>query len=149
MTDRSQNQEAAMQRKEVLVIRIGVSLEGITQVEQQEASDPVKPGSSSPEAQTSSADADLPSRPPRFRGRDNDPNQARTGDRRAMSDAQRRILFRLAYSLGDRDGALDRVLEALGVGRLEWATRVDASRAIDALKAQTTRDRPTNGGRHA
>jgi hypothetical protein len=149
MTDRDQNQEAAVQRKEVLVIRIGVSLEGITQVEQQQVASAAEPEAPPTDAPSSSQDAAPPSRPPRFRGRDNDPNQARTGDRRAMSDAQRRILFRLAYSLGDRDGALDRVLEALGVGRLEWATRVDASRAIDALKAQTTRDRPTNGGRHA
>ena len=89
---------------------------------------------------------------PRFRGRDERPTEARQGDNRAMTDAQRKALFRLAYGLGERDSALDRVLGALGVDRLEWATRVQASRAIDALKAETGKghpDRPTNGGRHA
>jgi hypothetical protein len=34
MTDRDQNQEAATQRKEVLVVRIGVSIEGVATAEQ-------------------------------------------------------------------------------------------------------------------
>jgi hypothetical protein len=65
-----------------------------------------------------------------------------------MTEAQRKALFRLSYEIGDREGALDRVLHALGVGRLEWATRAQASRAIDLLKAdveRTPHSQPTNG----
>jgi hypothetical protein len=84
-------------------------------------------------------------RPPRFRGRDDRPTDARRGDDRAMSSEQRRLLFRLAYSLGDsRESAADRVLKALGVERFEWATRAMASSAIDRLKAEANR-RPSEG----
>jgi len=138
--------------KEMFVIRIAVSLEQVAEAEEVTTSGamvterPEQEGSPPPEHRSDSAE-----RPPRFRGRDDQPNEARTGDRRAMSDSQRKLLFRLAYGLGDRDGALDRVLEALGVGRLEWATRADASRAIDSLRAasdQAAPQRPGNGASH-
>lgn len=75
--------------------------------------------------------------PEPYRGRDNHPTEAAPDDRRAMSDMQKKYLFRLAYDLGEtRDTARDRVLKALGVERLEYATRVDASRAIDGLNAE-------------
>ena len=141
-----------MDRKDLFVIRIGVSLEGITQVEPVEAASTAEPEVQPADEPSSSAQAAPPPRPPRFRGRDDQPNEARTGDRRAMSDSQRKLLFRLAYSQGDKESALDRVLEALGLGRLEWATRADASRAIDVLKAATAErppDRRSNGGRRA
>lgn len=74
---------------------------------------------------------------PRARGRDNQPQIAEPGDRRAMSDEQKKFLFRLAYQLGEtREGAARRVLAALGVERFEVATRVVAARAIDAMKAE-------------
>lgn len=85
------------------------------------------------------ARAELPSRTPgeRFRGRDANPTEAQPSDRRAMSDEQRKLLFRLAFESGaTRDNARERVLFALGVDRLEHATRVDASRAIDRLKRE-------------
>jgi hypothetical protein len=153
MTDCDQNQEAAVQRKEVLVIRIGVSIEGMATAEQVADPSRAEPTSVQPPPPSGQAAPEAPpARPPRFHGRDTRPTEARQGDARAMSDSQRKLLFRLAFSLGDRDGALDRVLEALGVGRLEWATRAHASKAIDALEAEAARrpsDRPTNGGRHA
>jgi hypothetical protein len=75
--------------------------------------------------------------PERYRGRDDRPTEASPGDRRAMSEEQKKLLFRLAFELGEtRETARDRVLRALGVERLEWATRPDASRAIDALKRE-------------
>jgi hypothetical protein len=86
--------------------------------------------------------------PRRFRGRDTRPTEAEPGDRRAMSEEQKKLLFRLAFENGSRDTARDRVLKALGVERLEWATRADASRAIDALKregASRTNEREANG----
>lgn len=77
------------------------------------------------------------SAPEPFRGRDDRPTEAAPDDRRAMSDMQKKYLYRLAYDLGEtRDTARDRVLKALGVERLEYATRVDASRAIDALNTE-------------
>jgi hypothetical protein len=55
-----------------------------------------------------------------------------------MSDAQKKLLFRLCFELGaTRENVREHVLKALGVERLEWATRLDASRAIDALKRET------------
>ena len=66
-----------------------------------------------------------------------------------MTDMQRKALFRIAYDLGDKESALGRILEALGVQRLEWATKAQASKAIEKLGAQ--RDRPlkrTNGASH-
>jgi hypothetical protein len=84
--------------------------------------------------------------PQRFRGRDTDPTNAAPGDNRAMSDDQRRFLFRLAFDLGEtRETARDRVLKALGVERLEWATRPIASRAIDALKHELLTRSPKGG----
>lgn len=84
---------------------------------------------------TSSSNAERP--PERFRGRDRTPTQVEPGDRRAMSDEQRKLLFRLAYDLGaTRETARDVVLKALGCERLEWAERPQASRAIDALKRE-------------
>ena len=75
--------------------------------------------------------------PQRFNGRDTSPTNVSPGDRRAMSDEQKKLLFRLAYSLGfEKDGARDKVLHALGVERLEWAERTMASKAIDALRAE-------------
>ena len=75
-----------------------------------------------------------PQRPEPFRGRDDHPTDAEPNDRRAMSEMQRKYLFRLAFDLGEsRETARDRVLKALGVDRFEHATRVDASRAIEAL----------------
>jgi hypothetical protein len=85
--------------------------------------------------------------PTRYRGRDNRPTEAEPGDKRAMSEEQRKLLFRLAFELGEtRETARDRVLKALGVERLEWATRVHASRAIDVLKREVaSRQNGTNG----
>lgn len=69
----------------------------------------------------------------------------------AMSEAQKKLLFRLAFDLGaTREDAHERVLVALGLERLEWATREDASRAIDKLQSERDRqERPMNGGTHA
>lgn len=83
-----------------------------------------------------------------FRGRDDNSANAR-GDERSMSTEQRKLLFRLAYSLGARkDEAVGKVLESLGVERFEWATRAQASAAIDALKEQTRRRRESSNGAH-
>jgi len=143
-----------MSKKEVFVIRIGVSIESVA-----DASVEASPGDKAPK-QSPSVPSNSPERrtesgnggwqPPRFQGRDNRPTEAYEGDRRAMSDAQKKALFRLAYTLGDREGALSRVLEALGVERLEWATRADASRAIDALKSKSGSGsgQPSNGAGH-
>ena len=81
-----------------------------------------------------------------YRGRDDRPTEAAPDDRRAMSDTQKKYLFRLAYDLGEtRDTARDRVLKALGAERLEWATRVDASRAIEALNRELGTKKPKRG----
>lgn len=97
----------------------------------------------------SASEEPMPPKPERFRGRDNRPTEAAHGDRRAMSEEQRKLLFRLAFDLGEtRETAGDRVLKTLGVERFEWATRLDASRAIDALKRESAgakRPKPTNG----
>ncbi len=86
------------------------------------------------------------STPEPFRGRDDHPTEAAPDDRRAMSDMQKKYLFRLAYDLGEtRDTARDRVLKALGVERLEWATRVDASHAINDLNRELDGKRPKRG----
>ena len=73
-----------------------------------------------------------------FRGRDRTPADAGpNGARLAMSAEQRKYVFRLVYSLvPSKDLALERVLTALGVERLEHATRADAARAIDSLKEE-------------
>lgn len=99
-----------------------------------------------------SGDSPEPTSPPqRFHGRDTRPTEAAQGDRRAMSEEQRKLLFRLAFELGEnRETAADRVLKTLGVERFEWATRADASRAIDALKRETASPapRPSSGNGH-
>jgi hypothetical protein len=62
-----------------------------------------------------------------------------------MSGEQKKLLYRLAFNLGEtRESSTARVLQALGVERLEWATRRMASQAIDALKAEVSKKR-TNG----
>ena len=95
-----------------------------------------------------SRQADAPrenGRPERFRGRDDRPTEVADGDKRAMSSEQRKYLYRLAFQLGEtKESSTGRVLQALGVERLEWATRRMASQAIDALKAEVARKR--NGG---
>jgi len=84
-------------------------------------------------------------RPERFRGRDDRPTEVAEGDKRAMSGEQKKLLYRLAFNLGaTRESSTVRVLEALGIERLEWATRRMASQAIDALKAEVAKKR-TNG----
>ena len=75
--------------------------------------------------------------PVKARGRDPQPQLAEPGDRRAMSDEQKKYLFRLSYQLGEsRESAARRVLVALGVEQFEVARRVAAARAIDAMKAE-------------
>jgi hypothetical protein len=110
-----------------------------------------KPATSSTAANPSNGQAQAPadrddSRPPqRFRGRDARPTEADPTERRAMSDEQRKLLFRLAFDGGaTKETVRDRVLAALGVERLEWATRPDASRAIDLLKGELAK-RASNG----
>ena len=143
-----------MSKKEVFVIRIGVSIESVADTSIETASSKDASGAKEPtepsSAERRSGSGTTAWQPPRFRGRDNRPTEAYEGEKRAMSDAQKKALFRLAYTLGDREGALTRVLQALGVERLEWATRADASRAIDALKAKASNvsGRPTNGASH-
>jgi hypothetical protein len=96
-----------------------------------------RPNGSDRESSTPRSGGNGKSAPEPYRGRDNHPTEAAPDDRRAMSDMQKKYLYRLAYDLGEtRDTARDRVLKALGVERLEYATRVDASRAIDALNAE-------------
>ncbi len=78
--------------------------------------------------------------PRRGHGRDERPEQAGANENKAMSDAQRKLLFRLAFNLGaTKENVRERVIKALGVDRLEWATRLDASKAIDTLKREATR----------
>lgn len=94
-------------------------------------------------------------RPPeRQRGRDDRPTeggQRDGGERRAMSANQRSLLFRLAYEEGhEGNAARDRVLGVLGVKRLEWATKLDASRAIEAMKREAAgkQNGQSNGAPH-
>ncbi len=78
--------------------------------------------------------------PRRGHGRDERPEQAGGSENKAMSDAQKKLLFRLAFNLGaTKENVRERVVKALGVDRLEWATRLDASKAIDTLKREATR----------
>jgi hypothetical protein len=77
--------------------------------------------------------------PSHHSGRDLQPEVAEAGDKRPISEAQRKYLFRLAYQLGEtRDGATSRVLAVLGVDRFEAATRTMAARAIDKLKQESS-----------
>ncbi len=99
-----------------------------------------------PPARDTARQGERNGKPERYRGRDRNPTQVDPGDRRAMSDEQRKLLFRLAYDLGaTRDSAREIVLRALGVERLEWAERSDASKAIDILKRDVAA-RDANGG---
>jgi hypothetical protein len=83
-----------------------------------------------------------PSAPERWRGRDRRPTEADPSDRRAISAEQQKLVFRLCFDLGEsRETVRARALKALGVERMEWATRVDGSRAIDALRAELARSR--------
>ena len=139
-----------MKRKDVLVIRIGLSIES---VDNDNMSVTVEPESPETEGEKQTSDATrprIPAPPPRrIYGRGDSPRDAELGEKRAMTDMQRKALFRIAYDLGDRESALARILEALGVERLEWATKAQASKAIEKLGAQ--RDRPpkrTNGASH-
>ncbi len=68
-----------------------------------------------------------------------------------MSDEQKRLIFRLCFNLGaTKETVRERALKALGVKRLEWAERLDASQAIDKLKRELgNRGKPSpaaNGG---
>lgn len=97
---------------------------------------------------TGQAPLDETRAPERFRGRDDRPTEAAEGDQRAMSGEQRKLLYRLAFSLGEtRESSTACVLTALGVERLEWATRGMASRAIDALKVEVAKHRANRNGR--
>jgi hypothetical protein len=143
-----------MSRKEVFVIRIGVSIESVADVNVEVLSNEkitTRPTHTAAQGRESQENGAKPEKPARFHGRDTRPMEAYQGDKRAMSDAQKKALFRLAYTLGDREGALTRVLEALGIERLEWATRADASRAIDVLRGKSSNGsgRQTNGAGHA
>ncbi len=85
--------------------------------------------------------------PPRFRGRDTSPTNVATGDKRAMSDEQRKLIFRLCFDLGcTRDNVREKALAVLGVERLEWADRRAASAAIDALRAELAERQAIQGG---
>lgn len=130
---------------EVAVEELGEDLTADTRAAQQQAPRPAAPQAQQPPLAASQQQQPRPSAPrvqgdrsdlpQRFRGRDPEPTQAASDDRRAMSDDQKRLLYRLVLGLGEsRETARDRVLQALGVDRLEHATRVHASRAIDALK---------------
>jgi hypothetical protein len=141
-----------MKRNDVLVIRIGLSIEcaddenvAIT-VEPQDhgANDAVRCRTVPSRAPT------VPQPPPRRSfGRGDSQRDAELGEKRAMTDMQRKALFRIAYDLGDKESALGRILEALGVERLEWATRAQASKAIEKLGAQRGRPpRRSNGASH-
>ena len=137
-----------MKRGKCLVIRIGFSFEGSENAgdgenvePEQQLADP-RPRENAPDRAAAA--------PRPFHGRDTRPTEASASDDRGMSDAQKKALFRLAFALGDKDGALGRVLEALGVAKLEDASRGTASRAIDALKNKVARSKlgPSNGASH-
>ena len=140
-----------MTRKDVLVIRIGLSIESVdnttitVEPESRETESTTQTAETAPQKQGASS-----FRPPqRAYGRGDSPRDSTRGEKRAMTDTQRKALFRIAYDLGDRESALSRILEALGVQRLEWATKAQASKAIDLLGSQ--RDRPprrSNGASH-
>lgn len=80
-------------------------------------------GPPSPPAKEPDRPAPHAERPARFRGRDSRPTETRAGDDKlAMSEEQRRLLFRLAYDLVRKDKAAALLLERLGVARFEQAT---------------------------
>lgn len=83
------------------------------------------------------ANPPTPERPERFRGRDARPTERRPDDDRlAMSDTQRKLLFRLAYDMVSKDRAAAFLLERLGAARFEHVRRGEASRLIDELRAE-------------
>jgi hypothetical protein len=140
-----------MTRKDVLVIRIGLSIESVdnstitVEPEGPETKGATQPAETAPRKPGASS-----FRPPRRSfGRGDSPRDAELGEKRAMTDMQRKALFRIAYDLGDKESALGRILEALGVQRLEWATKAQASKAIEMLSAQRGRPpRRSNGASH-
>ncbi len=139
-----------MKRNDVLVIRIGLSIES---VDNDNISIAVEPQSLEIEGERSSSNSTrpkVPAPPPRRSfGLSDTPRNPELGEKRAITDMQRKALFRIAYDLGDKESALGRILEALGVERLEWATKAQASKAIEKLGAE--RDRPprrSNGASH-
>lgn len=138
-----------MKRREVIVIRIGLSIESADPITvEPDMTDGMADNSAQTNVTPSPSKREQP--PRRFVGRDTRPTEVGEGDNRGMSEAQKRALFRLAYGLGDRDSALGLILDALGVDRLEMATRAEASRAIGILEAKRNgRPRPTNGAGHA
>ncbi len=138
-----------MKRREVIVIRIGLSIESADAITvEPDVTDGATDNSTQTNVTSSPSEREQPPRP--FVGRDTRPTEVEEGDNRGMSEAQKRALFRLAYGLGDRDSALGLILDALGVDRLEMATRAEASRAIGVLEAKRNgRPRPTNGAGHA
>ena len=141
-----------MKRKDVLVIRIGLSIESAdnnttitVEPESHETESATQPVEAAPQKQGTSS-----FQPPRrLCGRGDSPRDAELGEKRAMTDMQRKALFRIAYEVGDRESALSRILEALGVERLEWATKAQASKAIELLGSQRNRpQRRSNGASH-
>lgn len=143
-----------MTRKDVIVIRIGLSIES---AEENRVAVTVEPTSDvletpeAPERSTPERAPTVPQPPPRRTfGRGDSPRDAELSEKRAMTDMQRKALFRIAYDLGDKESALGIILEALGVKRLEWATRADASRAISLLGAKRKNSSPqrSNGAGH-
>jgi hypothetical protein len=140
-----------MQRKDVLVIRIGLSIESVDKTTVTVEPESIQTESTTPAAETAPPKQNAPvtERPRRSYGRGDSPRDSELGEKRAMTDMQRKALFRIAYELGDRESAPSRILEALGVERLEWATRVQASKAIDLLGEQRNKpSRRSNGAGH-
>lgn len=129
-----------MNHKEVIVIRIGLSIERADDNQVAvtvESSGEVAENPAQSERSPASRDPRVPQPPPRRSlGRGDSPRDSDFDGKRAMTDMQRKLLFRIAYETGNRDTALGRILEALGVERLEHATRAAASRAIQQLSAK-------------
>ncbi len=107
-----------MNRKDVLVIRIGLSIES---VDNDNTTITVEPETPETEGTTQHPNSDTETRrisiqpPRRSFGRGDSPRDSELGEKRAMTDMQRKALFRIAYDLGDKESALSRILEALGV----------------------------------
>jgi hypothetical protein len=141
-----------MTRKDVLVIRIGLSIESVDKTTVTVEPESIQTESTTPPAETVLSKQNEPGtqRPRRSYGRGDSPRDSELGEKRAMTDMQRKALFRIAYELGDRESALSRILEALGVERLEWATRAQASKAIELLGANRKNGSPrrSNGAGH-
>lgn len=139
-----------MNRKDVLVIRIGLSIESVDNDNTTISVEPENTETEGDQRTSNSTRPKVPAPTPRRSfGRGDSPRDSELGEKRAMTDMQRKALFRIAYDLGDKESALSRILEAPGVQRLEWADRGQASRAIAQLSAQ--RDAPprrSNGASH-